>query len=180
MATFLIIGVVGVVLLLASVVLGEVFDGIFDAIGSDVISGASIAVFLGAFGFAGALILGATDNTGIAVGGGVVAGLAFGAGAGWFTAKLRQGGDESNVRTSSLSGRDAVVVSEIPDNGYGEVSVTVAGHITKLNARADGPMRAGTPVTITAVLSATAVHVGPREPGPMGPGSIVETSPKGT
>ena len=179
MATFLIIGVVGVLLLLASVVLGEVFDGIFDAIGSDVISGASIAVFLGAFGFGGALLLGATDNAGIAVGGGLVAGLGFGAGAGWFTAKLRQGGDESNVRTSSLGGRDAVVVSEIPINGYGEVSVTVAGHITKLNARADDTLRAGTPVTIITVLSATAVHVARRGPATSTTGSTSETSPKG-
>lgn len=166
MTTFLIIGAVGVLLLLASVVLGEIFDGLFDAIGSDVISGASVAVFLGAFGFAGALILGATDNTGAAVGGGLVAGVAFGAGAGYLTKKLREGGDESNVRTSTLAGRDAVVVSEIPENGYGEVSITVAGHITKLNARADEALRGGTPVTITAVLSATSVHVARRGPAP--------------
>lgn len=164
MATFLIIGGLGVLLLLASVVLGEVFDGLFDALGSDLISGASLAVFLGAFGFGGALILGATDNTGAAIGGGLVAGAALGAGAGFLTKKLREGGDESTVRTGSLAGRDAVVVSEIPSDGYGEVSITASGHITKLNARAGEPLRAGTPVTITAVLSATSVQVARRGP----------------
>ena len=168
--TFLIIGGLGVLLLLASVVLGEVFDGIFDAFGSDLISGASFAVFLGGFGFAGALVLGATDSTGAAIGAGLAAGVALGAGAGWFTKKLRQGGDESNVRTGSLAGRDAVVVSAIPDGGYGEVSITASGHITKLNARAVEPLGPGTPVTITAVLSATSVQVVRRGAAPAAPG----------
>ena len=179
MTTFLIIGSIGVLLLIASVVLGEVFDGLFDAIGSDVISGASVAVFLGAFGFGGALLLDATDNTGIAVGGGLALGVAFGAGAGWFTKKLRQGGDESNVRTSTLTGRDAVVVSDVPESGYGEISITVAGHITKLNARAESALRAGTPVTITAILSATSVQVA-RRGEPAAPGSVTESPSKGT
>ena len=50
----------------------------------------------------------------------------------------------------------------MPEDGYGEVSVVVAGHITKLNARAGTALPAGTPVTITAVLSATSVQVAPR------------------
>ena len=48
------------------------------------------------------------------------------------------------------------------ESGYGEVSVVVAGHITKLNARAGTALPDGTPVTITAVLSATSVQVAPR------------------
>ena len=40
--------------------------------------------------------------------------------------------------------------------------LVVAGHITKLNARSDGALPAGTPVTITAVLSATSVQVARR------------------
>lgn len=156
------IGCVGIALLIFSIVLGDLLDGLFD-IGSDLFSSAAMAGFLGAFGFAGALGLDATDNVTAAVGIGVAAGLVVGAGAGWASMKLKQGGDESNVRTGNLTGTPATVLSAIPADGYGEITVVVAGHITKLNARSAEPLPSGTPVTITAVLSATAVQVAPRQ-----------------
>jgi membrane protein implicated in regulation of membrane protease activity len=162
MTPYLVIGGIGVALLVFSLVVGELFDGLFDAFGSDLLSGASLAAFLGALGFVGALVFGSTGSHGWATAAGLGAGLVVGAGAGWLSAALNRGGDESTVRSSSLAGRDATVVSAVPAEGYGEISVVVNGHITKLNARAGEALPAGTPVTITAVLSATSVQVAPR------------------
>lgn len=161
MLTFLLIGAVGIALLLMSLVVGDLLDGLFD-FGGDLFSGAAMAGFLGAFGFCGALAYDSSDNMLLSIAVGLVAGLIVGAGAGWISWKLKQGGDESNVRTGDLTGASGTVISAIPDDGYGEVSIVVSGHITKLNARAGAALSAGTPITITAILSATAVLVEPR------------------
>ena len=161
MAAFLVIGVVGLLLLLVSLVLGEVFEGVFDAIGGDLLSGASVAAFLGAFGFTGALVADATGSTAGAVAAGLGAGVVTGGLAGWLTQVLRRGGDDATVRSASLAGRTGSVVSAIPTDGYGDVSIVVAGHITRLNARAGAALPAGTPVRVTAVLSPTSVMVEP-------------------
>lgn len=159
MITLLVVGGIGIVLLIVSIVVGDLLD--FVGLGSDFFSSAALAGFLGAFGFGGAIALDATDNLTLAVVIGVAVGLVVGAGAGWASVRLERGGDESNVRTSTLVGSGATVIQAIPADGYGEVTVVVAGHITKLNARAAAPISSGAPVTITAVLSATAVHVEP-------------------
>lgn len=159
MTPYLVIGAIGVALLVFSLVVGELFDGLFDAFGSDLLSGASVAAFLGTLGFVGALVFGSTDSHGLATGAGLLAGVVVGAGAGWLSSMLSRGGDDTTVRSSTLAGRDGTVVSAVPEEGYGEVSIVVAGHITKLNARGETALPAGTPVTITAVLSPTSVLV---------------------
>ncbi len=161
MLTFLIIGAVGLALLVVSLVLGDLLDGLFD-FGGDLFSGAALAGFLGAFGFSGAIALDSSDSVTVAIVTGLVAGLVIGTAVGWVSLQLKKGGDESNVRTGDLAGRDATVVSAIPEDGFGEVSIVASGHITKLNARAANSLAAGTPVTITAVLSPTSVLVQPR------------------
>lgn len=158
MITFLIIGAVGIFLLVFSLVLGGLLDGLLD-FGGDFFSGAALAGFLGAFGFGGALAYDASDKMWVAIVVGLVAGLVVGAGAGWASYQLKQGGDESNVRTGDLTGSAGSVISAIPADGFGEVNVVASGHITKLNARAGEPLPAGTAITITAVLSATSVLV---------------------
>lgn len=162
MTPYLVIGVIGVALLVVSLVLGEVFEGVFDSIGGDIVSGASLAAFLGALGFVGAIVHGSTGSHGWATAAGLAAGVVIGAGAGLLTRALNRDDDGSTVRSSALVGREATVVSAVPESGYGEISVVVSGHITKLNARAEGPLPAGTPVTITAVLSPTSVQVARR------------------
>jgi membrane protein implicated in regulation of membrane protease activity len=162
MTPYLVIGGIGVALLVVSLVVGEVFEGVFDSLGGDLVSGASLAAFLGALGFVGALTYGATDSHGWATAAGLGAGAVIGTGAGFLTRALNRDGGDSTVRSSSLAGRDATVVSAVPEDGYGEVSVVVSGHITKLNARSEAALPAGTPVTITAVLSATSVQVARR------------------
>lgn len=161
MVAFLVIGGIGILLLLASLVVGDVLDGALE-FGGDLISGSALAAFIGAFGFGGALALDASGSMGIAIASGVVAGLVLGAGAGWASSQLQKGGDEANVRSADLAGRDATVVGAIPADGYGQISIVASGHITQLNARCPGGLAAGTPVTITSVLSPTSVSVAPR------------------
>lgn len=158
---FLVIGCVGIALLLLSLVLGDLLDGMLD-FGPDFLSSAAIAGFLGALGFVGAIALDQGASTPVAIGLGALAGLLVGAGAGWVATRLARGGDEANVRSGELAGHDATVLNAIPADGYGEVTLTVAGHITRMNARSATALAAGTPVTITAVLSPTAVQVAPR------------------
>lgn len=159
MTPYLVIGGIGVALLVVSLVVGEIFDGLFDAIGGDLVSGASLAAFLGALGFVGALTYGSTGSHGWATAAGLGSGLVIGAGAGFLTRALGRDDDDSTVRSSTLAGRDATVVSAVPAEGYGEISIVVHGHLTKLNARSAEALPAGTPVTITAVLSPTSVQV---------------------
>lgn len=163
MLAFLIIGGIGVVLLLIAVIVGDVLGGALDSlgVGSDWVTGA-VAGFLGAFGFAAALALGASDSMLVAVVVGLIAGVGFGALAAWGTRQLQRGGDDATVRSSALIGLTGMVISDIPAEGYGEVSVVVAGHLTKLNARCPEALTAGHAVTIEAVLSPTSVSVMPR------------------
>ncbi|GAA3602446.1 hypothetical protein [Microlunatus ginsengisoli] len=162
MLAFLIIGGIGIVLLLIAVIVGDALGGALDSIGigADWVTGA-VAGFLGAFGFAGALALGLTDSTLVAVLVGLVAGIGFGALAAWGTRELQRG-DDSTVRSAALVGLTGTVISAIPEQGYGEISVVVAGHLTKLNARCAEPVPSGHAVIVDAVLSPTSVSVTPR------------------
>ena len=163
MLAFLIIGAIGVVLLLVAVVVGDVLGGALDGVGAgtDWFTGA-LAGFLGAFGFGGALALGLTGSTLLAVISGIVAGLAFACLAAWASRMLQRGGDDSTVRSTALVGLTGTVINAIPAQGYGEISVVVAGHLTKLNARCTEPLPTGHAVIIDAVLSPTSVSVAPR------------------
>jgi Na+/glutamate symporter len=158
---FLLVGAIGVLLLVVSLLLGDhvdALDSVFD-LGGDWFSGAALAGFLGTLGFGGALAYDATGSATVGIVVGVVAGLVIGALVGWTMAKLRGNDSGETVRTSELAWREATVVSAIPADGYGEISLVVSGHLTKLNARANEPLAAGTAVLITAVLSPTSVSV---------------------
>ncbi|HSN42888.1 MAG TPA: hypothetical protein VLR88_02385, partial [Propionibacteriaceae bacterium] len=65
MTTFLIIGGVGIVLVALTLILGDVADGVLglDALDNDLFSISSLAAFIGAFGFGGALSLALIPNT---------------------------------------------------------------------------------------------------------------------
>jgi hypothetical protein len=63
---------VGIVLLLVSLVVGEHLHGIFDALGGgDWFTGSSLAAFLGALGFGGAIVEQLTGNVALSVVGGL-------------------------------------------------------------------------------------------------------------
>lgn len=161
MTVFLVLGVAGLALLLVSLVLGDVLDGAFDALAGDVFSTAVIGAFVSATGFGGAL----GEAVGLPTAGSVAVGLVAGAGfawvAAWLTRLVRGGGSDATVSTDDALGHAGRVVSAIPAEGYGSVSVFVGGHTLRLNARAGVPIEAGTEVHVTEVISPTAVAVAP-------------------
>jgi len=158
---FLVLGVVGLVLLAVSLVVGDVFNGVLEALPGDVFSSAVIGGFVSAFGFGAALTDSLDAPPWLAVVVGAVVGAAFAWFASWLTRVVRGGGSDATVTTDDAVGRDAKVLTGIPDGGYGVVRVQVGGHSLQLNARAEQPVAPGTDVYVTAVLSPTAVSVAP-------------------
>ena len=164
MTGFVVVGVVGLAILVLSLVLGEVVEGIVDSIGLDTGSGLFsapvIGAFLAALGFGGALAHSASGGSAVAgLAGGAASGVAFAGVALAVTRSLMHMRTDDNVRLGDLVGRPATVVTRIPDGGLGEVAVTHLGQRLKLNARSPGAIPAGTPVVVTAVSSATSVVV---------------------
>jgi hypothetical protein len=162
MGAFTIVAVVGVVLLVAALVAGEFADGLLEPVngllGADVLSTGAVAGFLGAFGFTGAVLEGQIGG-GLAALAGVGAGGAVGYAAAYLTTWLARGATDVTPSDASLAGARGTVVTPIPSQGYGEVTVVVAGHRLKLNARSYEPLPVGTGITVVAVLSPTAVSV---------------------
>ncbi|WP_110180515.1 NfeD family protein [Nocardioides solisilvae] len=160
MTTFLVIGVVGLALLLVSLVVGDLFDGAFDALTGDVFSSAVIGAFVAATGF-GAAAAQPALGTVLALPVGAVTGVAFAWFAWWLTRLLADGSSDATPGIDDTVGRDGKVVTPVPEGGFGVVDVLVGGHVLRLNARADHPIEPGTPVHVTGVLSPTAVTVAP-------------------
>lgn len=167
MTGFLVIGAVGLAVVLSSLVLGDFLEGLFDGFdfGAGVFSAPVIGSFLAAFGFGASLIMTAT-GIGAAGGalGGLASGLVVGALALLMTRALMDMPTDPPVRTADLVGATGVVITPIPDGGFGEVSLTHAGQITKLSARAAQPVAAGTTVVVTQVTSSSSVLVRAADP----------------
>lgn len=165
MTTYLIIAVLGLLILLVSLVLGDLLDGALDALAGDAFSSAVIGAFLAALGFGGALAEGLGAPMLVSLPAGVVAGVGFGWFAAWLTRLLRSDTSGSTPRTDDTLGREGVVVTAIPADGYGTVKVLVGGHELRLNARLDTdhplPVEPGTRVHVTGAVSPTAVTVAP-------------------
>lgn len=164
MTTFLIIGACGLVVLLVSLLVGELLEGVLDGVPGDWFSTEVVGAFVAALGFGGALATGLGAPTGLAVGAGVGAGVLFGAFAAWFTRLVRSGGEEATPSTDDVLGWDARVVSPIPADGLGVVTVRRGGHLLRFNARAEVALPTGAEVHVTGVLSPTAVTVAPLWP----------------
>lgn len=160
MTGFLIVGVAGVALVLLSLLLGDILDGVFDGLG-DFFSTEVIGTFIGALGFVGAIALSLTGSTALAL----VLGAAAGVGLSWLawtgSRRLRQGDHTGSVRTSDLVERTGTVLADIPADGFGVITLSVGGHLTRVNAKSEAPIGSGTEVVVVAVLSPTAVSVVP-------------------
>lgn len=164
MTGFIVIGAVGLLIVVLSLVLGEVLDGVFDALefdgGGGLFSAPVIGAFLAAFGFGAALVMYAA-GTGAAVGalGGLGSGVVIGGAALAMTRFFIDMPTDEPVRTSDLVGQRATVVTAIPESGLGEVTLVFRGQMLKLNARSEQPLPAGRPVVVAAVTSPSSVVV---------------------
>ncbi len=173
---FLVIGSVGLLLLASSVLLGghvhvghlhvhlpfhfRTHGGGHPAADA-ALSLPSIAGFVGAFGFGGAIA--AQLLPGRSATGPVLVGLAAALPTAWLATRLTRAA--MTMRTDATPTRlDVVgalgtVIREIPDDGYGEVRVAFAGQLMKFHARAAVPLPAGAPVMVIDAPSTTSVIV---------------------
>lgn len=162
MTTFLILGGAGLALILVTLVVGDVLDGVLhlDVLDSDFFSVSSLAAFVGAFGFGGALGLALSDSVPI----GVLVGLVIGLGAAWGAVRLTHAlrrDDSVSFHPNAMIGHSAFVITPIPAGGFGEIRLTAAGHVRKYAARCDTAVPAGAEVWVSAIVSPTAVQVEP-------------------
>ncbi|WP_042544941.1 hypothetical protein [Leucobacter komagatae] len=154
---FLVIGVVGGVLLLLSLVL----DGIFDAFdfGDGPLSLTTIAAFTAIFGFTAFGLVGVGVATPIAGLLGAAAGVLGGAAAWWLSKVIRSAESSTAVTGDELVGSEAGVVLAIPAGGLGEVALVRHGERVSLAATADAAIARGTTVRIVQTITATSVRV---------------------
>ncbi len=126
-----------------------------------------LGAFLASFGFGAALIMYAT---GAGAGGGALGGLASGLVVGGLALVMMRTlinmPTDETVSTRGLEGSQGTVITTIPDEGYGEVTLRHHGEQRKYNARADARVAAGTQVRVVAVLSPSAVLVERATPPP--------------
>ena len=168
MTVFLVLGIVGVVLLLASLLLGDLFEGLFsflDGLEVDLDAGGLfslpvLAAFLAAFGLGGALAMSATDDT-LAAGlvGGVLAGVLLGWIAWRVTRALLHMATDATPASGDLLGTQGKVVTPLRGHDLGEVLVRFGGQPVKLSARSDQELAVGEPVVVVEVVSPTSVLV---------------------
>lgn len=177
---FLIIGGIGLVILVLALVLGDFldlsvpFEGMLD---NDIFSVATISAFVGAFGFGGAIAQEIFSTLFIAIPIAVVMGVLFSWFTIWLTRALKNSATGTSVNTKSLVGREAKVLTAIPEDGYGQVFLSVNGHRSKYSAKSEFAIESGTSVWISQVLSATAVMVQPTHP--LGGGDPLELAVEG-
>jgi membrane protein implicated in regulation of membrane protease activity len=121
----------------------------------------SIAGFIGAFGFGGAIAAQLTDASTATVP--ALIGLAAAIPTAWFAARLTRAAME--MRTDATPTRDdvigslGVVIRQIPADGYGEVRVSFAGQLMKFHARAVEELPAGARILVIEAPSSTSVIV---------------------
>lgn len=166
MTVFLVLGFVGLALVVTSLLVGDhleaAFGGAFNALEGDVFSTAVIGGFVSAFGFGAA----AADGGGLPtlpvllIGGG--SGVVVGWFAWWLTKLVKDGPSDGTISIGDTVGQVARVLTAIPGGqSYGVVRVTVGGHVMQCNASSLLAIEAGDEVTVTGVLSPTAVTVAP-------------------
>lgn len=154
---FFIIGAVGVVLLIISVLLDGVFD-LFD-FGDGPLSLTTIAAFTTIFGFTAFASIGSGATPTAAVVIGAIAGVIGGAIAWWLSRVIRKAESTTAVTASELVGSEAAVVLAIPAGGLGEVALVRHGERVSLAATADRAIARGVQVRIVQTLTSTSVLV---------------------
>lgn len=159
MTLFLTLGLVGLAVIALSLLAGDLLGGALHALEGDWISTAAIGGFVSAFGFGAAAADGAGLPTAGACAIGVAAGVLVGWFAWWLTRLVKNGPSDDTVTVADSVGRTGRVVTAIPEQGYGVVRIAVGGHTLTYNAVSAAAIEAGTEVTVTDVLSPSAVRV---------------------
>lgn len=155
---FLLIGIIGAVLLLISLLLDGVFD--FFDFGDGPLSLTTIAAFTTIFGFASFGFVGAGLSTQLSALFGAGAGVIGGAVAWWLARTLRDDTSNTAVSTGDLVGSVANVVLAIPGgSGVGEIALSRHGERLSLTASAKEPIDRGERVRIVTTLTPTSVVV---------------------
>lgn len=160
-SVFLVIGLIGALLLIVSIV----FDGIFEVFdfGDGPLSLTTIAAFTAIFGFTSFAMVGAGASATVAGLVGAVAGVAGGLVAWWLSRLIRSAESNTSVSSDDLIGDEASVVLAIPAGGLGEVALIRHGERVSLSATAETAIPRGSRVRITQTLTATSVMVAPLE-----------------
>jgi membrane protein implicated in regulation of membrane protease activity len=122
--------------------------------------------FLGAFGFGGAIAaelspLRGTAAALFAAGVGVLAGVPAAWLAGRFVAAVTDMPTDGTPHSADLVGATGVVISEVPEDGLGQVRVSFAGQPMKFNARSASPLALGVKILVIGVPTPTSVIVAP-------------------
>jgi hypothetical protein len=140
--TFLAIGVFGFVFVIASSILGDVFDhGDFghDADGHgggpSLLSSRNLSIFITAFGAFGAIGIYQGFGVGVSTAMGLGGGLAFALVIYAFAAFLYGQQASSHVRTADLIGNTAQVSVAIPKGGVGQIRCTLGDTVVEKVAR---------------------------------------------
>ncbi len=165
LTTFAVIGGVGLLIALVSLVFGEVLDGLFevDFAPDGAISTSSLAATMAGFGFGGAIAITVfhVDVTWLAV----AIAAAVGA-ASWLVSfvmyrQLKKAGDPDGASDiSQLEGATGTVITAPYKKGaLGELSVPFRGQPLKINFLCDANVKVGQEVVVTSVLSASQVKV---------------------
>lgn len=161
MTVYLVLGVVGLVVIAVSLIVGDFFESALDGLGADWFSTEVVGGFVSALGFGGAIAISMGAPGPVAVLVGLIVGTAFGFAAAWLTRLVRGGGTDEVPAASDVIGREGVVITGLPADGYGTVEIRLGGHTLRYNARAELELDPGSRVHVTAVLSPTAVSVAP-------------------
>ncbi|WP_340539045.1 NfeD family protein [Nocardioides sp. GXZ039] len=161
MSIYLVLGLVGTAVLLLSLVLGDLLDGVFDGLAGDWFSTEIVGSFFAALGFGGFIAQQAGAPDSVALIAGLGAGVVFGGLGAWLTRLVRGGSTDHTPSSDDLIGHEGTVVSAVPDDGFGSVRIYLGGHTITMNARAETALEAGTRVHVTGVVSPTALRVAP-------------------
>lgn len=178
MTGFLVIGGIGLAIVVVSLILGDIFEGIFDAFdldfGAGIFSAPVVGSFLAAFGFGASVVMYAAP---VGAAGGALSGLGSGLVVGgialFMTRSLMQMPTDATPKSEDLVGTRGHVVTPIPDGGFGEVTVRLHGQSLKHNARSVAAVDAGERVEVVEVLSASSVLVRPVGAEPDGAGEEI-------
>ncbi|MGI8792973.1 MAG: NfeD family protein [Acidimicrobiales bacterium] len=155
---FVVIGIIGALLLLSSLLFDDVIDDLVPDL--DFLSGPVIGAFLAAFGLVGWFLdsgMGAPAGAAVAVavGGGVV----MGAGTYKFTNALIHQPTDATPTTASLIGKSGRVVTAVRANALGEVVLPLGGAPTKYTVTAANDIPTGAAVVVIGVESPTKLRV---------------------